>query len=133
MPLKSRRTSAWLTASLAEYNTLRTEILQRATAQIQICTVAGAVAVAVIGYAVQSKSWYVTGCLLPEAIFLFIGMRFVHQDTKAAAERVVELERAVNTHLGEDALVWEQRFGLSRVGYLERWRKVFDTSSTTDQ
>lgn len=120
----------WLQAILAEYSSLRAEILQRSTAQIQICTVAGTATVAIIGFSVTVKGGVFALWLLPiVAVFLAIGVRFTDRDTVAAAAHIVEIETEINRALGEDTMIWESRHGLLPRGYLSRWLQVLGLKS----
>ncbi len=117
--------NALFQAYLAEYATLRAEILQRSTMQIQICTVSGTATVAVLGFVATVKSAALALLLIPViALLLFLGLRFVDYDTRAAASRIVEIERAVNDIAGKQVLIWETQRGLLAKGYARRWLYV---------
>jgi hypothetical protein len=110
---------------LAEYNTLRAEIIQRGSWQIQMWSVAGTVTVALLGFAVAYGAIWQSILLLLFAIGLFAGgILYNDQDIRFIAARVRELELEINTLAGRELLVWEGRGGLAAIGYGERIKKL---------
>jgi hypothetical protein len=106
---------------LAEYSTLRTEILQRNSVLNQILTVGGASLLAIISFLFARQ----------ELIALFMGLALlfivlpclaiyaigtVDFDTLAAAQRLREIESAINKMADERLLIWETDNGLYKVG-----------------
>src|SRR3984893_7165521 len=103
---------------LAEYNTLRAEIIQRGSWQIQMWSVAGTVTVALLGFAVVYGAIWQSILLLLFAISLFAGgILYNDQDIRFIAARVRELELEINQLAGRELLVWEGRSGLAVIGY----------------
>lgn len=113
-----------LTILLAEYTSLRDELLQRNTVLNQTYAMAAAI-VAGIFTLLASPLWVVGVILtivLPLPVALFTLM--LRYDTDDAAARVREIEAMVNEIAGKQLLVWETRHGLSSVSYWDRLRIV---------
>lgn len=111
-----------ITILLAEYATLRDELLQRNTMLNQMFAIAGTIGTAVVGLAVTSL-WAVSIVLLLASpiplVFFATMLRF---DTYAAGTRIREIEVAINEIAGRRLLVWETDHGRQVVGILDRIR-----------
>ncbi len=57
---------------------------------------------------------------------LYVVFRIIEFDTLAAAARVRELEAQINEMAGERLLTWETDHGLSKIGYRDRFRYIFN-------
>lgn len=111
---------------LFEYNSLRSEIMQRNSVFNQYCVISvpasvAAVTVVYTAFPPLGIVLFLTICSL-----LYIVFRIIEFDTLAAAERVRELEAQINEMAGERLLVWETDHGLNKVGYRHRFRYIFD-------
>lgn len=123
----------YVQALLAEYSTLRAEILQRNTVLNQAYIASGSVTIAILGL-IFTQSPAIGSALLPIlAIYLYAVFRRADRDTKKAAQRVREIERAINHRLGEPLLVWESQEGILAHGYGERWQYYFGEVYTVMQ
>jgi hypothetical protein len=110
---------------LAEYSSLRSEILQRNSVFNQYCVISVPASVAAVSFAYTA--FPPAGILL----FLVIGallytvFRIIEFDTLAAASRVRALEKTLNEMAGERLVTWETDCGLDTVGYRDRFRYIF--------
>lgn len=97
---------------LAEYNTLRTELLQRNTTAHQALGVGGTALIAISAYVLTQK--LLAGLLLLAilVVLVWIVLRMFDFDSRQAAERIKELERAINERAGAKLLAWETNSGL---------------------
>lgn len=116
---------------LAEYNTLRAEILQRSTWQIQMWTVAGAQVVVILGFAIIYDHIYAGVILLAIATLLVAGgLLYNDQDIRIVAAHVRTLEERINTLVGDELLSWERKVGgLAAISYGERLKRLFSGTS----
>jgi hypothetical protein len=112
---------------LVEYNTLRSEILQRSGWQLQIWIVAMAQAVVILGFAIVYNHIYAGVILLfmttiPYAFALF----YNDQDIRIIAAHLRTLEARINAVAGNELFTWERKVGgLRPIGYRERLRRLF--------
>jgi hypothetical protein len=119
-------TSDKVNSLLFEYNSLRSEIMQRNSIFNQYCVIsvpASAAAVSVVTSAFPPLGivlFLVICCLL------YVVFRIIEFDTLTAAARVRELEAQINEMAGERLLTWETDHGLSKIGYRDRFRYIFD-------
>jgi hypothetical protein len=113
------------TILLAEYATLRAEIIQRSSSEYQIYTVSGTIFVAIVGtsLAIHSASTCIGLTAILSAL-VTVALRFIDYSTRQTAARLQELEQTINGLAGRELLVWESRHGLLAVGYGPRWRQV---------
>src|SRR5690242_14595050 len=82
---------------LAEYNTLRAEILQRSSWQIQMWTVAGAQIIVILGFAIIYNHIYAGVILLFIATLIVAGgLLYNDQDIQIIASHVRTLETRIN-------------------------------------
>jgi hypothetical protein len=93
---------------LKEYDTLKSEILQRCGHRFALLGMMGAV----LGYGVfksRELTYHQFGALAVAALFLtFVWIRFGQLIVKCS-NRIAEIETMVNKRMGEDLLVWETR------------------------
>jgi hypothetical protein len=117
---------------LAEYNTLRAEIIQKGIAQIQMLTVTGTAVVAILGFAIVYNAIYAGAILLIVALILMsFGILYNHQDIGIIATHVRKLEARINNLIGHELLSWEGKSGggLEAISHGERLRRLFAGSS----
>jgi ABC-type transport system involved in Fe-S cluster assembly fused permease/ATPase subunit len=119
-------TSDKVQALLFEYNSLRSEIMQRNSVFNQYCVISVPASVAAVS--VVTSAFPPLGIVLCLVIccLLYIVFRIIEFDTLAAAARVRELEARINEMAGERVLTWETDHGLDTVGYRHRFRYIFD-------
>lgn len=98
---------------MAEYQTLRAEVLQRNTVLNQTLAAFGTLAVPIIAV-VLSRSLIVGFALLLGApCTVFTTWLIVDRQTRVLAQRLREIEQEINTKAGETLLRWESgRAGL---------------------
>jgi hypothetical protein len=109
---------------LAEYSTLRDELLQRNTVLNQTFAIGSAVVAAALSL-LSSPIWAVGLILilvLPAPLTFFALM--LQYDTEQAARRLREIESAVNELAGKELLVWETRNGILSISYIDRMKIV---------
>ena len=96
---------------LAEYNTLRAEIIARTTNAYQVW---GLIAVVVIWILQQPVGSTLAIGVTLAVVGLSFGLWSLTRDVIRAGIRVQEIEREINDRAGEKLLVWEnERGGLS--------------------
>ena len=111
---------------LAEYNTLRTQIIARGTLTVQIITI-GVAALA------ATAAWLNQQPILAIAVFLFLLMtvviigRMTRRDLDEEAAHVTKLEGRINQIVGEDLLTWEAKHGRVGAGY---WHGFFSNKNS---
>jgi hypothetical protein len=110
---------------LAEYGTIRAELLQRNTVMNQVFTVGGTIAAGVIGAGVQLYLQHgfsalpgVATVLLVTATFVGFTWREIDKEARRANRHLVALEKEINRRAGETLLSWESTFGLDVDGYM---------------
>ena len=116
---------------IAEYNTLRAEILQRSSWQIQMWTVAGAQVVVILGFAIIYSHIY-AGVIMLCITTLIVGWSLLYndQDMRIIAHHVRALEVQINALADDELLSWErERGGLAAIGYGERLKRLFSGAS----
>jgi hypothetical protein len=111
--------------ALAEYKTLRNEVLQRNTLLNQYLvatyvTLIAAIALIKDGFSVY---WFV-GAVIFALVLPFVVFRLLEYETLTLASRLQSIENYVNDLAGEKILIWEHRAGLLSVGYLDRFKYV---------
>lgn len=96
---------------MREYDTLRTETLERISSWFQICGGAGAavVGILVIGAAYSAALAAVLLVIFP--IPIFVMFRNVDFDMRELGSRIREIENQVNQLAEEDLLAWENHRG----------------------
>lgn len=111
---------------LAEYSSLRSEIMQRNSVFNQYCVISVPASVAAVS--VVTSAYPPLGIILFLIIgsLLYIVFRIIEFDTLAAAARVRVLEKQLNEMAGERLVTWETENGLNTVGYRDRFRYIFD-------
>lgn len=110
---------------LAEYATLRAELLSRYTAQFQSGGIAAIILLSIITLAATKNSSFLL-LLVADAILFGAVMFWIDVDIAKAARRLRALEQEINTMAGEPPLLkWETFFGLGGIvgeRYL-RWKE----------
>jgi hypothetical protein len=115
---------------LAEYTSLRAEITQRGSWQIQMSTVGGTVTVAIFGYMFAYQAVYAGVFLLFfTAILLIVGLAYNEREVRTIVIHLRLLEERINKLAREELLTWELRSGILSVGYGERLRRFFAGTS----
>lgn len=115
--------------ALAEYNTLRNEISQRNTLLnnylvATYVTLIAAIALLKDGFSI----WWFFGAVIFAISISYTAFKIIEYDTLVAASRVSKIEQYINSLIGEDILLWENRAGLLKVGYTPRWKYIFGAS-----
>ena len=108
---------------LAEYSSLRAEILQRNTVMNQFLTTSITASVAIVGLTILHQSVIVgllIGCLL--VLVIFFVATVISFDTRKAAQHVQKLETRINALAGDKLLEWETENGILRVGVSARFK-----------
>jgi hypothetical protein len=120
-----------VTVLLAEYATLRAEIVQRSAWHVQMIAAAVAILGVSIGLMVSSNDNVYAGVVLITfaIVGLAIGLLFNDQEMRKVVDSVTSLERRINELAGDELLTWETRRGLPGEGHSERWRQLFSGSS----
>lgn len=102
---------------LAEYNTLRAEILQRNTVLNQFLIFSIATMLGLVGgLAVAEKFAVSIGSFVLLTCMIVVVFRIVMSDTRRVANRIRQLEARINGLAGEKLLEWESEHGLMRIG-----------------
>jgi predicted lysophospholipase L1 biosynthesis ABC-type transport system permease subunit len=104
---------------LAEYGSLRSEIIARMNHGYQLLSVAIA-GIAIISVFQQAR-WMLFAASFAIGVIFFIGSWLVWRDLRKLARRVQGIELDVNSRAGEHLLVWETLWrGLSWWGNRRR-------------
>jgi hypothetical protein len=111
---------------LAEYGSLRSEIMQRNSVFNQYCVISVPASVAAVSFAYTAYPPAGIILFLVICSLLYVVFRIIEFDTLAAAARVRTLETKLNEMAGERLVAWETDCGLDKVGYRHRFRYVFD-------
>ena len=100
---------------LAEYNTLRAEVLAARSYVAQAVSITAAVVMGVIGFSFSTSfkvptwvPWCVTGVAIA---YLGITFGWNEASTRRFTKRLRALEADVNARAGERLLIWESDFG----------------------
>jgi len=111
---------------LAEYSSLRSEIMQRNSVFNQYCVISVPASVAAVSVAYTAFPPAGIILFLVICTLLYVVFRIIEFDTLAAAARVRALEKQLNDMAGERLVTWETESGLNTVGYRHRFRYIFD-------
>jgi hypothetical protein len=111
---------------LAEYSSLRSEIMQRNSVFNQYCVISVPASVAAVSVVTSASPPLGIILFLVIGALLYVVFRIIEFDTLAAAARVRVLEKQLNEMAGERLVTWETESGLNTVGYRDRFRYVFD-------
>ncbi|HEX4504918.1 MAG TPA: hypothetical protein VH722_04240 [Alphaproteobacteria bacterium] len=111
---------------LAEYSSLRAEILQRNSTFNQYCVISVPASVAAVSFAYTAFPPAGILLFLIIGVLLYVVFRIIEFDTLAAAARVRTLETVLNEMAGQRLVTWENDCGLNTVGYRHRFRYIFD-------
>jgi hypothetical protein len=109
---------------LAEYTSLRDEVMQRDSSLNQFLIYGAISIVAIIGFMIQYPSATAASVtlLLLDGALVFFGFKMIEFDVLRIATRLLEIEKLVNERAGEQLLVWESTHGIARQGYRYRVR-----------
>lgn len=118
-----------ITVLLAEYSTLRAEVIQRSTWQVQM----GVATLAIIGVGAglmitANIAAGITLTVLAIAGFL-VGWKFNDSETMKVVGGTKSLEQRINGLAGEELLSWETRHGLPAEGHAQRVGRFVSGSS----
>jgi hypothetical protein len=113
-------------ALLFEYNSLRTEIMQRNSVFTQYCVISvpATLAATTLVYTAFPPAGVILFLII--CSLLYFVFRLIEFDTLAAATRVRELEAMINEMARETLLNWETSHGLYEVGYSHRLAYVLE-------
>lgn len=112
---------------LAEWESLRTEAMQRDTSLNQVLLYGGGAIVAIAGYLATTTTFFLGLVLLLLGICLvFFAFKMVEYDVRHLSARLRDVEAQVNGLAGEDLLKWETTRGLLTEGYASRFAYVRD-------
>ncbi len=102
---------------LQEYNTLRTEIIQKSNAVLQGVTVTFAVFFGIVTVLISIKADVMLYgfALLPFVASTFFTIYYADKPIGMIAARLRELEILVNTLAGAELLIWETHYGYGGV------------------
>ena len=111
--------------AIEEYRVLHAEILQRSTVLMQIVAGGMAAIVGLIGLGATAKLEVCTtlGLIFLVLVIIIGAWWFVRGDAMKASNRIIEIEKFVNSSVGGDEinpLSWERRFGLAARGTFAR-------------
>lgn len=127
MPANDKQ-KEYLSVLLAEYATMRSQLVARGSSIVQIASIA----VASLALAATSLSWVIIqsekdteGITAYLFTFLFVFLlaltlvmiRLNHRDVTREAAHVRHLERVINQRVGAQLLGWESNLGGAKVGY----------------
>jgi hypothetical protein len=104
---------------LAEYSSLRTEIIGRITNLYQVVGFGSVLAALILQQEFQGNKFWSLFVVLIAGIL--ISGRFLAFDMRRSAKRVRELEKEINMRSGEKLLVWESELGGLNASY---WREL---------
>jgi len=111
---------------LAEYSSLRSEIMQRNSVFNQYCVISVPASVAAVSVVTSASPPLGILLFLIIGSLLYIVFRIIEFDTLAAATRVRVLEKQLNEMAGERLVTWETENGLNTVGYRDRFLYIFN-------
>ncbi len=122
----SMSTNDKVQALLFEYNSLRTEIMQRNSVFNQYCVISvpATVAATTLVYTAFPPAAFILFLII--CSLLYFVFRLIEFDTLAAATRVRELETKINEMAGETLMRWEIDNGLYAIGYRHRLAYVLE-------
>ena len=112
---------------LEEYKTLRSELIQRHTAIMQILGFATTVSIAVIGFAFinESIAAAVVGTFVLFAPFAVVLL--IMGDTRLLSEHIQGIEREINSRAKDKLLSWDSTQGIEHIGYAKRLRRAWES------
>lgn len=108
-----------------EYDTLRAEVISRASGGYQVIAIFAGLIAAVLAWGATHppvpRFWGAVGTLIAAAIFIAV---IVLRDIYVIARRVAEIEKMINHLAGDhELLIWESKRGSATSGLLfRRWR-----------
>jgi hypothetical protein len=101
---------------LHEYDSLRLESQNRTSNGFQLVAIAGALFVWLATTSIADYRLWI-GMVVTFGMIV-VSNRFIYRDIRKAATRLREIERDINSRVGEDLLVWESRYGCDVTGYI---------------
>lgn len=110
-----------VTILLAEYNTLRAELLQRNTIFNQFLIVSIPATITIVGLIVANTAYLAAAVAAGGlALFMAVMAKILMFDTVRAAKHLRGLEARINSIAGDQLLRWETESGLYKVGTFSR-------------
>ncbi|MGJ4973415.1 hypothetical protein ACQR1N_30910 [Bradyrhizobium sp. HKCCYLRH1073] len=106
---------------LAEYNSMRAQIIARGTAIIQILTI-GVAAIGAIAAWLSQQPYFAAVVVLLTSIGITVISRLTFRYLDEEAAHVRALEKRINVLVGEELLTWELNHGRAGGGY---WHGFF--------
>jgi hypothetical protein len=100
---------------LAEYGTLRAELIQRTWWQMQMITVSGTITMLIFGFIIAGHIVAGAALLVIGAISLTFALTAIDRDSRILVGHVINLERRINDLGGGEFLTWETQHGLLAV------------------
>lgn len=94
---------------LAEYSTLRAEILTRSNHMYQVLIFGGTVLAVIFSFKDLNTTFWIVLTSVVAIIATFSA--FIGHDTKKASARIRQIERQINDLAGDTLLVWETQWG----------------------
>lgn len=117
---------------LAEYGSLRNELLQRNTILNQTFFIAATLGAALIGLLLTSLWWLAVVLMIFSPVPILFTTLLIRFDTYKAAVRVREIENTINAIAKKRLLVWETDNGRYKVGPLKRIKWVMSGAKESD-
>jgi hypothetical protein len=102
---------------LKEYDTLRSEILQRTAAGFALPAIVTAIAGWLLSRIIEHHYYTSTVIVLLGVIALAVGPRFMNIQIRRCATRVQQIEERVNFLAQDHLLEWESRWGMGATGH----------------
>jgi len=107
---------------LAEYSSLRAEIIARLGHGYQLLTIGTAVLGIMFVFPTRGWFFYIAATVI--GVVYLIACGFVVIDLNKIGRRVREIEHEINIRAGEHLLVWEHLWGGLATGYLKYGREL---------
>jgi len=102
---------------LAEYQSLRSQIIARGGSMIQTATI-GVVGLGIVASQLRGHPYMSVSILVIFGVLTFFITRIIMMYTAEEAAQIRRLERDVNARTGESLLTWESDRGRCATGYL---------------
>ena len=112
---------------LAEYNTLRSQIISRGTSMFQTVTI-GIASLGLVASQASASPWLSTFLFVFLLLVIALLGRLINRDLHEEAEHVRKLENKINALVREPLLTWENRFGRAKTGW---WHGLFPRTKRT--
>lgn len=102
---------------LKEYDTLRTEILQRRAAGFALAPILAAI-VGWLGYRILEGHRYTAIAVAVMTLCaLFVGPKFMNIRIRRCSARLQRIEQRINSLAADDLLEWESKWGIGGVAH----------------